>query len=134
MIKDSIIYIGLCLLLCVSGKAQISHGGQPLPLSATKSLTDEMFIQMPEFDLSEQLRLDSLEATDLRSGYRFAYKFMTDYTPDNSGIHFTLPDGTKVWRLGIRSRNALSINIMFSEYHLPSTTATRRKYWVLSII
>lgn len=119
MIKDSIIYIGLCLLLCVSGKAQISHGGQPLPLSATKSLTDEMFIQMPEFDLSEQLRLDSLEATDLRSGYRFAYKFMADYTPDNSGIHFTLPDGTKVWRLGIRSRNALSINIMFSEYHLP---------------
>ena len=67
MIKDSIIYIGLCLLLCVSGKAQISHGGQPLPLSATKSQTDEMFIQMPEFDLSEQLRLDSLEATDLRS-------------------------------------------------------------------
>ena len=119
MAKESIIYIGLCLLLCVSAKAQISHGGQPLPLSETKSATDEMFVQMPEFDLTEQLRLDSLEATDLRSGYRFAYKFMTEYTPDNSGIHFTLPDGTKVWRLGIRSRNALSINIMFSEYHLP---------------
>ncbi|MCD7851774.1 MAG: trypsin-like peptidase domain-containing protein [Parabacteroides sp.] len=119
MVKNLIANIGLCLLLCVSGKAQISHGGQPLPLSATKSMTDEMFIQMPEFDLAEQLRLDSLEATDLRSGYRFAYKFMTDYTPENSGVRFTLPDGTKVWRLGIRSRDALSINIMFSEYHLP---------------
>lgn len=119
MAKHLIIYFGLCLFLSVSVKAQISHGGRPLPLTATKSLAEEMFITMPPFDLAEQLRIDSLEATDLRSGFRFAYKFMTDYTPENSGIRFTLPDGTKVWRLGIRSEGALSINIMFSEYHLP---------------
>lgn len=119
MAKHLIIYFGLCLFLSVSVKAQISHGGRPLPLTATKSLAEEMFITMPPFDLAEQLRIDSLEATDLRSGFRFAYKFMTDYTPENSGIRFTLPDGTKVWRLGIRSEDALSINIMFSEYHLP---------------
>ena len=114
-----IIYFGLCLFLSVSVKAQISHGGQPLPLTATKSLTEDMFIIMPPFDLAEQLRLDSLEATGLRSGFRFAYKFMTDYRPENSGVRFTLPDGTKVWRLGIRSEGALSLNVMFSEYHLP---------------
>ena len=119
MAKHLIIYFGLCLFLSVSVKAQISHGGRPLPLTATKSLTEEMFITMPPFDLAEQLRLDSLEATGLRSGFRFAYKFMTDYTPENSGVRFTLPDGTKVWRLGIRSEGALSLNIMFSEYHLP---------------
>lgn len=44
---------------------------------------------------------------------------MTDYRPENSGVRFTLPDGTKVWRLGIRSEGALSLNVMFSEYHLP---------------
>lgn len=114
-----IIYFGLCLFLGVSVKAQISHGGQPLPLTATKSLTEDMFITMPPFDLAEQLRLDSLEATGLRNGFRFAYKFVTDYTPENSGVHFTLSDGTKVWRLGIRSEGALSLNIMFSKYHLP---------------
>ncbi len=54
-----------------------------------------MFITMPPFDLAEQLRLDSLEATGLRNGFRFAYKFVTDYTPENSGVHFTLSDGTK---------------------------------------
>lgn len=101
-----IIYFGLCLFLGVSVKAQISHGGQPLPLTATKSLTEDMFITMPPFDLAEQLRLDSLEATGLRNGFRFAYKFVTDYTPENSGVHFTLSDGTKVWRLGIRSEGA----------------------------
>lgn len=77
-----IIYFGLCLFLGVSVKAQISHGGQPLPLTATKSLTEDMFITMPPFDLAEQLRLDSLEATGLRNGFRFAYKFVTDYTPE----------------------------------------------------
>ena len=51
-----IIYFGLCLFLGVSVKAQISHGGQPLPLTATKSLTEDMFITMPPFDLAEQLR------------------------------------------------------------------------------
>ena len=90
-----IIYFGLCLFLGVSVKAQISHGGQPLPLTATKSLTEDMFITMPPFDLAEQLRLDSLEATGLRNGFRFAYKFVTDYTPENSGVRFTLPTGQR---------------------------------------
>lgn len=133
-----IIYFGLCLFLGVSVKAQISHGGQPLPLTATKSLTEDMFITMPPFDLAEQLRLDSLEATGLRNGFRFAYKFVTDYTPENSGVHFTLSDGTKVWRLGIRSEGALSLNIMFSKYHLPEGArvflynTTNRKSWARS--
>lgn len=67
MAKHLIIYFGLCLFLSVSVKAQISHGGRPLPLTATKSLTEDLFITMPPFDLAEQLRLDSLEATGLRS-------------------------------------------------------------------
>lgn len=119
MIKQFILYFVPCLLFCISANAQISHGGEPLPLSATKSQVEELFVTMPPFNLSEQLRLDSLEATDLRNGFRFAYKFMTNYTPGNSGIHFTLPDGTKVWRLGLRSKGALSLNILFSRYRLP---------------
>ena len=90
-----IIYFGLCLFLGVSVKAQISHGGQPLPLTATKSLTEDMFITMPPFDLAEQLRLDSLEATGLRNGFRFAYKFVTDYTPENSESISPCPTGQR---------------------------------------
>lgn len=119
MIKDFIAYISVYLFFCVSAQAQISHGGDPLPLFHTKNQTDGLFVQMPTFDLAEQLRLDSLEATGLRNGFRFAYKFMTDYTPENSGVRFTLPDGTKVWRLGIYSQGARSLNILFSQYRLP---------------
>ena len=113
------LYIGICFLTIYPGQAQISHGGQPLPLTVTKSATEDWFVELPPFDLEEQLRIDSLEATDFRNGYRFAYKFMTDYTPENSGTRFTLSDGTRVWRLGIRSQGALSLNLLFNSYHVP---------------
>lgn len=74
---------------------------------------------MPPFDVNEEMRIDSLNESDLRSGQRFAYKFMTDLDRYNSGVNFTLNDGTKVWRLGIHSPGALSINLLFTEYELP---------------
>ena len=107
------------LLMTLPLVAQVSHGGHPLPLSALRSAESDWLVEMPAFDLAEQLRIDSLEATDLRNGFRFAYKFLTDYRPDNVGRWFTLPDGTRVWRFGIRSRGACSLNLLFTEYELP---------------
>lgn len=108
------------LLLPLTGLlGQVSHGGRPLPLPVMKSFDGGWFEEMPAFDVAEQLYLDSLNESDLRGGYRFAYKFMTDYNRTNSGISFTRPDGTKVWRLGIRSKGALSINLLFTEYEVP---------------
>lgn len=118
--KFYIIVYTLISLISVSAlEAQVSHGGYPLPLTATKSSIQDMFVEMPAFDVNEQLRIDSMNESDLRSGYHFAYKFMTDYTPANSGIHFTTTDGIRIWRLGIRSSNALSLNVLFSEFELP---------------
>lgn len=99
--------------------AQVSHGGSPLPFGQFRSGTAFSFEEMPAFDLQEQLCLDSMEYDGLRASNRFAYKFMTDFTPDNSGEWFTLADGTRVWRLGIRSEGAVSLNLLFSEYELP---------------
>ena len=86
----------LGILFALPLAAQVSHGGHPLPLAALRSATADaqLFETLPSFDLSEQLRLDSLEQTDLRNGFHFAYKFMTDYTPHNSGVRFTTADGT----------------------------------------
>jgi hypothetical protein len=77
------------------------------------------FEEMPPFDLEEELCIDSLNEDGLRGSYRFAYKFMTDFNRSNSGYSFTLPDGTKVWRLGIHSPGALSQNVLFTEFEIP---------------
>ena len=76
------ILLGLCWLAVSGGtvRAQVSHGGSPLPLSAFRAADDaSMYVEMPSFDVEEELRLDSLERGDFRNGYRFAYKFMTDF-------------------------------------------------------
>ncbi|OAV67254.1 Protease 1 precursor [Bacteroidales bacterium Barb6XT] len=102
--------------------AQVSYGGMPLPEVVTRGADDGGTFrpeEMPTFDVAEELRIDSLNESDLRSGYRFAYKFVTEFNRDNSGMSFVLPDGTRVWRLGIRSAGALSINVLFTEYELP---------------
>lgn len=118
--KQVIILISIiCIQMATILHAQISHGGKPLPLTMPAMRSAGLFREMPPFDVVEQLRLDSLNESDLKSGFHFAYKFMTDFTPDNSGSWFTQADGTRVWRLGIRSAGAYSINILFSEYQLP---------------
>lgn len=117
--KKLVILLVLCLQASVSLTAQISHGGKPLSATLPGTRSAAMFEEMPPFDIKEQLRIDSLNESDLRSGFHFAYKFMTDFTPENSGTRFTLADGTRVWRLGIRSAGAYSINVMFSKYELP---------------
>ncbi|WP_455629109.1 trypsin-like peptidase domain-containing protein [Parabacteroides chinchillae] len=119
------LFISVFLLLAVKPTiAQISHGGKPLAWNAlsgieSRSAEASLFVDMPSFDVEEELRIDSLNESDTRGGYRFAYKFITDYNPNNSGVNFTLPDGTRVWRLGIRSPGAYSINILFTRYELP---------------
>ena len=112
---------GIVLLLFFSYMlwAQVSHGGQPLPFIQLRNASDNLFEDMPAFDVKEELRLDSMNAGDLRGGYKFAYKFMTHFNRGNSGVSYTLADGTRVWRLGIRSKGALSVNILFTEYELP---------------
>jgi hypothetical protein len=109
----------LLAAFCMSVQAQVSHGGRPLPVLMTKSFHTQRFEEMPAFDLEEELRRDALEQNELRGGYRFAYKFITDFKRSNSGTSFTLADGTRVWMLGIRSPGALSINVLFTEFELP---------------
>ncbi|MCL1943520.1 MAG: T9SS type A sorting domain-containing protein [Candidatus Azobacteroides sp.] len=109
----------------ISVRAQLSYGGKPLPFSrnilrSSGSDDNGLYVNMPSFDIVQMLKEDSIDQAsgELRA-VRFAKKFETDLTPENSGIRFTTADGTKVWRVGIRSEGAYSLNILFSEFFLP---------------
>jgi lysyl endopeptidase len=113
--------ITLCLFsLNILG--QISHGGRPLPLSYTQiskssSQKDNFFIEMPSFDHQEDVLRSQQDYNRFKS-LEFAHKFDVHLRPDNSGITFIHND-MNVWRIGIRSKGAFSINILFSKFKLP---------------
>jgi len=103
--------------------AQISHGGAPLfyaPASSLlKSSGNNFFIEMPPFDVDSLLKEDKLKESNIRGSFRFAHKFYVNIEKGKTGYNYTLPDGTKVWQVGIRSAGAHSINVYFSEYKVP---------------
>ncbi|MDR0430743.1 MAG: trypsin-like peptidase domain-containing protein [Tannerellaceae bacterium] len=116
---NNLIYLLATLFAVFESHAQVSHGGSPLPFIQSRSQPAGFFVEMPPFDMEEEIRTNEREESTLRGSFRFAHKFMTNYNRSNAGTLFTLPDGTRVWRMGIYSKGALSINVLFSEFELP---------------
>ena len=117
-----ILFIAFCLLSPVV-TGQISYGGHPLPLhteAAARAIGPAagFFVEMPSFDKQAALWRAAQEQSQFKS-IEFAHKFHVHLRPDNSGITFTSGD-RKVWRIGLRSRGAYSLNILFSRFRLPA--------------
>lgn len=110
-----------CLLSCLvtTVEAQLSEGGFPqpelLPGTCLRSGNSQERVDMPAFNL-DSLSRDSSQMWN--GGLRFAYGFKTHLTPQNSGVTTNLRDGSQVWRLHIRSKGALSLNLIFDQFRL----------------
>jgi lysyl endopeptidase len=100
--------------------AQINEGGTPMSFKnkQLKALSDLKYETMPSFDVLAMKREDSLNRSHAKP-YRFAKGFNVSYSLTNSGTWESLDNGDKLWRLGIKSPNAFSINIIFSDYYIP---------------
>ncbi|MBN2166781.1 MAG: trypsin-like peptidase domain-containing protein [Marinilabiliaceae bacterium] len=88
-----------------------------LPKSIINRVCDEVpYVVMPDFTICSAItddeKLKNNEAC-------FAHSFDVNITPDNSGIWNELADGSKMWRVGICSKNAYSINIIFDRFEIP---------------
>ncbi len=121
-LRHSILLYVFFLFVSSSAWTQISHGGCPLFYSANsllKSSGNGFFIEMPSFNLDSLLRDDELNESNMRGAFRFAEKFHVNIEIGKSGENYILPDGTKVWKVGIRSKGAYSINLFFSKFYLP---------------
>ena len=120
--KQYLLSVVCCLFIFVS-YGQISHGGQPLfsspPLKSTILNNADFFVEMPAFDLNKLLDEDWMNEQDLRGGFRFANKFITNIERGVHGLNYQMADGTKVWQVGIRSKGAYSINVLFGKFEIP---------------
>jgi hypothetical protein len=83
-----------------------------------------LFVDMPAFDREAALRSaqQDPDAANLKS-LEFARKFLPALRPDNSGITF-VSGNMMVWRVGIRSKGAYSLNILFTKFRLPPGAQT----------
>ncbi|MBF6629050.1 MAG: trypsin-like peptidase domain-containing protein [Proteiniphilum sp.] len=101
---------------------QISYGGKPLPLHTAAGVRSiapqgELFVEMTTISNQAALWRSEEDKASFRS-LEFAHKFHVFLRPDNSGITFHWEE-MKVWRVGIRSKGAYSLNILFSKFRVP---------------
>lgn len=73
---------------------------------------------MPSFDVETMLKEDSIDQLESKP-FRFAKGFDVSFSINNSGKWEILDNGDRIWRLGIKSPGAYSINILFSEFDIP---------------
>ncbi len=90
---------------------EVQHGMRSL------SATAELFVEMPPLSNEAELWRSAQEESSFRS-LHFAHKFHRFLRPENAGITFQW-ENMKIWRVGIRSKGAYSLNILFSRFKLP---------------
>jgi hypothetical protein len=98
---------------------QVSQGGEPIKMPPLK-YGGIPVIEMPQITDEKLLRDTEIPADEsMLKNLRFAHGFEVNISPEEEGIWNTLPNGTKVWRLKIRSEGAYSISIIFNDFQLP---------------
>ncbi|MGD2035313.1 MAG: choice-of-anchor J domain-containing protein [Bacteroidales bacterium] len=101
--------------------AQISQGGTPPSFKTMKksTLQEIEYVKMPSVDVNALKAEDIYNDKFKDQPWRFGKEIYVDYNPENSGTWDVLEDGSRIWRLGITSKGALSINLTFNRYKLP---------------
>src|SRR5574344_1799211 len=124
MLKNNkILIIWIALTLTIGhAYSQISFGGKPLErdiqLPSVIQGSPDYFVDMPRFDVDSLRAIDDLPGNRI-GGLHFANTFYKELKPETSGLNYHTEDGTRIWKIGIRSAGAYSINLIFSEFNIP---------------
>jgi hypothetical protein len=115
----SILFLFAVINIPQNVRSQISYGGIPASFGNLKKAKISFpFVEMERVSNYELLMLERNDDRIMKS-FRFAKSFDVSINPENSGEWTESSDGTKIWRVGIRSRGAYSLNVIFDRYHIP---------------
>jgi hypothetical protein len=98
--------------------AQISEGGQPLSISMPMG-ANYPIQTMRIVDVAAAQREDLINEQAGGSPWRFGINMPVSLNVLTQGERQVLPNGDKLYRLGIYSKDAMTINLTFSQYRLP---------------
>lgn len=108
----------LLIFFGLTAKAQINHGGQPYDWKDKKA-SEPAFIRLPKPDIAALEKEDKELDRHKEIPYRFGANIPVDFDLNNSGEWIQLENGDRVWRLGIESTGALTINFEFDHFDVP---------------
>jgi len=104
----------------VPSKEQISSGGVPLSLQDPSALKFQVPVEvMPAVDVLKLRAEDSVNDNEIAVPWRFGAVIPLSMDMKNAGVWEILPDGNRIWRLGIQSKGALTINLTFDRFFMP---------------
>lgn len=101
----------------LSVKSQINIGGTPLGFKNSYN-SSVVYFQCPTVNVDSLRIADKQRDQQKDLPYRFAYAHKVVLNISNSGTWTHLPNGGRMWRLGIYSAGAASLNLIFSKFKL----------------
>ena len=118
--KNILFVLALNLIFLVSN-AQISTHELPVSFKYDIDKLRETSTNSKTLPYLDFQKLDKEDQQDEKNGVppRFGYRQKVDYSINNSGTWYTLPNGDKIWRLNITCSGALSINLLYNKFWLP---------------
>jgi len=125
MERKTKLFIFLLPLLCsliftvTNSYSQLSIGGVPMSFFYKDMDREIASIRMPAVDVEKLMVEDNMTSQMVDIPYRFGSVIEVAYNPSNSGSWKTLSDGSRIWRLDIKSHDALSIYTIFNNFYMP---------------
>lgn len=101
-------------------QAQINSGGQPYSFQSNQLAKQLVpIVKMPFID-TKALKAEDALNNDNKQVYRFGASIAVDLNLQNAGKWETMENGDQIWRLQIHSNGAKTINLIYSDFYLPS--------------
>ena len=113
-----LLIIAIFTTFAFQSSGQLSYGGTPISFNLNHELTSLVpFIDMDPVNNTQLLKEEALTLNNLKP-FRFAKSFKVDISPNTSGLWVVQGD-MKIWRVGLRSKGAWSLNLIFDKMIIP---------------
>lgn len=117
----------LLVLLCLGFSLQSFAQGDRTPISLELGLEDIDPIVLSPIDIEALAIEDSINDLNKTLPWRYGVTRAITLDFENSGVWTVLDNGSKIWRVAIKSPDALNLGINFNNFRLP-TGATLQMY------
>ncbi len=98
--------------------SQINAGG--VPMSSLMQLSPDFnSVTLPAVDTKRAIEEDAVVSNTADMPFRYGLTVDVNFNLSNSGTWETLSDGSRIWRLGIKSDDAQSLNLIFNNFYMP---------------